>query len=178
MRFPHADQLHLPGRCTHLIPGKLHPDGRRYLPTVALELTAAATCSPHGLRLGLVDRHHRLPPDAVGHSGTAQLVCALSTLQRQTSPYQRGFVPEAGWQSGQLSMAPDVLAQVQQVWTWEAHPDALATPMIYIELLLDVGHGALGLRTNLPAMEPLHPGDWIHLARSRIDLLGFEVCHV
>ncbi len=188
MHFPHVHELRLACVCARVIPGKLHPDGRRYLPTVVLRLTQAmdSQTSDHqtsdDLMFGVVDRHHRLPADAVGRAGHAQIVAALSAVRLQTPPYRRGFVPEAGWQPGAISMAPQIFAQVRQVFAWEIEAGNLPYAALYTELLLDVGQGTIGLRTSITApdlaatlgTERLAPGDWVILDRSRIDLLGFH----
>jgi hypothetical protein len=62
MHFPLFDQLDLPARFSGVVPGKLHPDGRRYLPLITLTLSSApgdgVTMSE--FQLGVVDRHHRV----------------------------------------------------------------------------------------------------------------------
>ncbi len=53
---------------------------------------------------------------------------------------------------------------------------------LFTELLLDVGDGIVGVRTSLTADDmaskigaaELEPGDWLAVARSRIDILDFE----
>lgn len=186
MHFPHREHLRLACICERVIPGNLHPDGRRYLPTVVLRPTPVdpAETSDHQtfdtLLLGVVDRHHRIPDTAVGRAGHAQIVVALSSLRLQTLPYRRGFVPEAGRQPGAVSMAPQIFAQVQQVYAWEVEQGHLPYAALYTELLLDVGYGTIGLRTSITApdlaaaigAEQIAPGDWVALDRSRIDVLG------
>jgi hypothetical protein len=183
MYFPDREKLRLACVCERVIAGKLHTDGRRYLPTVVLRpVPSPATETSDDLMIGVVDRHHRLPPDAVGRTGAAQLVAALSTLRMQTPPFRRGFVPEALWQPGAVSLAPRIFGQVKHIFTWEVEQGALPYTALYTELLLDVGHGSIGVRTSLTAAdlaaaigaERLAPGDWIVLDRSRIDLLGMS----
>ncbi len=37
-RFPHLDQLAIPATFTKYVPGRLHPDGRRYLPLLVFDI--------------------------------------------------------------------------------------------------------------------------------------------
>jgi hypothetical protein len=41
MRFPSSEQLNLPCTFAQLVPGRQHPDGRRYLPLIVLRLPDA-----------------------------------------------------------------------------------------------------------------------------------------
>jgi hypothetical protein len=186
MHFPALHNLRLDCVCERVIAGKPHPDGRRYLPTVVLRLPppihneVADHQAAANLLLGVVDRHHRLPPEAIGRSGTAQLVAALGALRLQTPPFRRGFAPEVGWQPGTLSMAPRILGQVEAIYSWEVTQGSLPYVALYAELLINIGPGTIGVRTSLTAAdltaalgaERIVPGDWITLDRSRIDLLG------
>jgi hypothetical protein len=186
MRFPHVEELHVPCTFAAYLPGRLHPDGRRYLPLIVLRLAAtgntARNVTPEGLLLGVVDRHHRVAEERVGTTGIAQLVCALSALQLQQEPYQIGFVPESNWRVGQPSTMPTIYGRVAKVISWEAEHERLAYESLYTELLIDTGQGTVGLRTSATAAnlseqlgkERIEEGDAIVLQRSRIDILGFE----
>lgn len=162
------------------MPGRLHPDGRRYLPLLILRPTAAA--ASHGLLLGVVDRHHRVREADIGRAGRARLVCALSTLRLQGEGPRRGLESEVGLRPGTASTAPLIFGEVLEVAAWEAGGGELPYETLYTELLLDVGIGTLGLRTSLTAADMaatvgtarLEPGDFVELARSRIDILAFE----
>lgn len=178
MRFPLHNQLDLPCVFVRLVPGQLHPDGRRYLPQILLRPTGAGGLLPEGLLLGVVDRHHRVAVGDVGRAGTARLVCALGVVRAQASPYRLGLVPEADW-LGTASFAPLVLGRVHELAAWEPTSGPLAAATVYVELSLDIGLGVVGLRANLmPAdfgVRAITPGDHLELARSRIDILGFDV---
>lgn len=188
MRFPLADRLDLPCVFERLIPGNLHPDGRRYLPLIVLRPTTAPqhTVTPPDLRLGVVDRHHLVAAASAGSAGSSRLLCALSALRLQEPPYRRGFAPEAGWTPGAISTSPVVFGEVLAVAAWEVVRGHLPYEELYTELLLDVGHGTVGLRTSLTARslaeaigkERLRAGDWVRLDRSRIDVLGFIAMQV
>jgi hypothetical protein len=185
MRFPQVEQLAVPCTFAAYLPGRLHPDGRRYLPLIVLHLAStvdtARTVTPEGLLLGVVDRHHRVAENQVGTTGIARLVCALSALQLQQEPYQTGFVPESNWRAGQPSTMPTIYGRVARVISWEAERERLAYEALYTELLIDTGHGVVGLRTSATAAnlseqlgkERIEEGDAIVLHRSRIDILGF-----
>lgn len=183
MRFPLADRLDLPCVFERLIPGNLHPDGRRYLPIIVLRPTRASqpVVTPPDLRLGVVDRHHLVAEGAAGSAGAARLICALSALRLQAPPYRLGFAPEAGWAPGAISTSPVVFGEVLAVSSWEVVRGHLPYEELYTELLLDVGHGTVGLRTSLTAdnlaetigKDRLRAGDRVRLDRSRIDVLGF-----
>lgn len=180
MRFPLQDKLALPCVFERLVPGRLHPDGRRYLPLIVLRPTAAGARTD--LLLGVVDRHHRVLEEHVGRAGSARLVCALSALRLQTGPPQLGLEPEPGRQPGAPSLAPLIYGRVLEVAAWEAGAGALPYESLYTELLLDIGLGRIGVRTSLTAASlaaelgkpQLEPGDLIELTRSRIDILAFE----
>lgn len=180
MRFPLQDKLDLPCVFERFVPGQLHPDGRRYLPLLLFRPTAAET--PEGLLLGVVDRHHRVHEGDVGRAGRAGLVCALSALRLQGAERRRGLEPEAGLRPGMASTAPIIFGEVLEVAAWEPGGGELPYETLYTELLLDVGLGTVGLRTSLTATDMsaaigkarLEPGDFVELARSRIDVLAFE----
>ncbi len=176
-RFPLLDQLALPVRFERYVAGKLHPDGRRYLPLLVLAL-------PDGTRIGVVDRHHLVSPEQAGQNGVARLVFLLSDVMLQTSSQQRqGIIPEIAATQERVSTAPDVYGRVITVPTWELRRGDLPYDVAYIELLLDVGVGVVGLRTSVTAENiadrigtaRLQSGDWVHVARSRVDILGFHV---
>jgi hypothetical protein len=187
MRFPAIDQLNMPCTYTAYHAGRLHPDGRRYLPLIVLQPDAASdmatSVTPAEFLLGVVDRHHRVAQDGVGMHGSAQLVCALSALQIQRGPYQAGFMPEVGWRTGQPSTMPTVYGRVAEVISWEAERERLAYEALYTELLIDTGHGLLGLRTSATASSlaeqigkaRIEVGDAVVLQRSRIDILGWAI---
>lgn len=173
-RFPLLDQLALPVRFERYVAGKLHPDGRRYLPLLVLAL-------PDGSRIGVVDRHHLVDPELAGHSGSARLVFLLSDVMLQSSPERRaGIVPEYA-EGDRVSTTPDVYGRVVAVPTWELRRGALPYDVAYMEVLLHVGVGVVGLRTSVTAdniatrmgTDRLRPDDWVHVARSRVDILGF-----
>jgi hypothetical protein len=185
IRFPHAEQLSLPCQFEAVLPGRLHPDGRRYLPLLLLRPTAtassaAAQVTPPGFRLAVVDRHHVVDQRQVGQNGSARLVCALSAVRLQTGSSRQGLLPEAASGAEQASSAPTLFGQVQEVMTWEVGAHQLTYESVYMELLLDVGLGTVGLRTSVTAASlaerigtaRIQPGDWLELSRSRIDILG------
>ncbi|MFV9504400.1 MAG: hypothetical protein AB4911_07525 [Oscillochloridaceae bacterium umkhey_bin13] len=181
MRFPLADHLNLPCVFERLLPGRLHPDGRRYLPVIVLRPTSSAALFPTSLRLAVVDRHHRVREADQGRPGQAKLVFALGELHAQSLPYQKGLVPEAGWQTS-LSETPTALGQVQAISAWEEGRGTLPYQTLYAELTLDLGLGIVGVRTNLTAPDlalalgapRLTVGMHASLERARIDILGFE----
>lgn len=180
MRFPLQDQLDLPCVLKRVLPGQLHPDGRRYLPTIVLELDNTLSLAPTGFLLGVVDRHHRVSA-AFNQRGRARLICALSTLRLQQPPFRQGLLPEPSWRADQLSRAPLVLGRVAAVAAWEVERGNLPYESLYAELLLELGGGTLGLRTSLTAPDlaaaigaaTVQPGDYVELERSRIDILSF-----
>jgi hypothetical protein len=179
MRFPLHQKLHFPCVFERMVPGRLHPDGRRYLPLILLRPTAPA--APEGLLLGVVDRHHRVREADLGQAGSAALVWSLSTLRSQEGEQRRELKPEPGWRSGQPSLAPIARGAVLEVAAWEVAREELPFERLYAELLLDIGLGVVGLRTGLTApslahdigVESVQPGDYLELSRSRIDVLGF-----
>jgi hypothetical protein len=180
MRFPLQDKLALPCVFERLVPGRQHPDGRRYLPLIVLRPTAAG--APAAPLLGVVDRHHRVREAHVGRAGSARLVCALSTLRLQAGPPRLGLEPEPGRQPDGPSLAPLVYGRVLEVAAWEIGAGELPYERVYAELLLDIGLGLVGVRTSLTAASlaaelgkaRVELGDQIELARSRIDILAFE----
>ncbi|NJN15113.1 MAG: hypothetical protein HC822_01800 [Oscillochloris sp.] len=180
MRFPLLNQCRLPCVFEQFVPGKLHPDGRRYLPQLILRPTADHTITPAGFRLLVVDRHHRVDPQREGQAGIAQLVFALSAIRLQEAPVKLGLLPN-GNDPQAPSHAPLVFGQVQAVAAWERQPGELPYESLYLELLLDIGLGTIGLRTNVTAprladvlgAERIDAGDAVALDRSRIDILGF-----
>lgn len=180
MRFPLADQLAVPCQFERLIPGQLHPDGRRYLPLIVLRpLAPGATLPPH-FRLVVVDRHHRVREADQGRQGTARLVFALGELRAQTLPYQRGLIVEANANPAR-SETPTALGQVLAISAWEEGGGALPYRTLYAELTLDLGFGVIGVRTNLTAPDltvalgapRLAVGDYAQLTHARIDVLSF-----
>lgn len=184
MRFPLLDQCALPCVFARFVPGRPHPDGRRYLPLIVLRLPdpPAGNLSPPGLLLSVVDRHHRVDPSLVGRAGVARLVFALSSLRVQPSPPQLGLLPAPGDAAAGVSTAPQARAQVRAVAAWEEQRGNLPYDLLYTELLLDIGLGTVGLRTNVTAVDlaatigapRLAPGDWVELGPARIDILAFE----
>ncbi len=175
-RFPHLDQLDLPATFVQYIPGRSHPDGRRYLPLLLFDIGIAAP-------LGVVDRHHRVEPSWVGAHGTARLVFLLSDVTLQAPGEQRqGILPEPG--SGErASTAPEAWGRVVAVPAWEEQRGNLQFETLYTELLLDVGLGVVGVRTATTAeslqeklgKERIEAGDWLRVGRSRVDILEFVV---
>jgi len=174
-RFPLIDQVTLPVHFERTIAGKLHRDGRRYLPLLVLRL-------PDGARIGVVDRHHVVAPELSGHKGTARLVFLLSNVTLQKDGAQRqGIVPETDDQN-HVSTAPDMYGRVVAVPTWEVRRGDLPYDVVYMELLIDVGTGVVGLRTNVTAddlaaklgTDQFTKGDWVQVSRSRVDILGFD----
>jgi len=173
MIFPLADSLSLPCRLAQVVPGALHADGRRYLPTLVFALA-------DGFEFGVVDRHHRVGVGSTGREGTARLVFLLSKLRLQTPPYTQGLRAEVGG-THRLVMRPLAFGQVVAVPTWELARDVLPYETLYTELLLDLGVGVVGVRTNATAPSianaigttQLAAGDWISVERSRIDILNF-----
>jgi hypothetical protein len=182
MRFPSSDQLVLHCRFERFVPGKLHADGRRYLPLIVLRLPDAR---PAGVltvpALGVVDRHHLVAPALEGQNGIARLVFLLSNVRLEEPPTRQGLVAEEGLAEGRASSAPTAYGRVVAVPTWEAEQKHLPYESLYTELLLDIGLGVVGVRTNATAeslaerlgKSHIEPGDWIKVWRSRIDILGF-----
>ena len=173
-RFPHQEELRLPATFVRYVPGRLHPDGRRYLPLLIFDVGAEAP-------IGVVDRHHRVPEEQQGQTGTAQLVFLLSDVVLQQGEQRRGLVPESE-SHGRPSTAPEAYGQVVAVPTWEEQRGILAYESLYTELLLDIGLGVVGVRTAATAgslsealgKARIEIGDWIKVGRSRVDILGFK----
>ncbi|HET9223199.1 MAG TPA: hypothetical protein VFO07_11885, partial [Roseiflexaceae bacterium] len=131
--------------------------------------------------LGVVDRHHRVDPALEGRVGVARLVFLLSNLRLLDTPRQ-GLAAEADLADDRASTAPTAYGRVVAVPTWEAEQQHLPYESLYTELLLDIGQGVVGVRTNATAASlaerlgksRIEPGDWLRVWRSRIDILGFE----
>ena len=177
MNFTNAEQLALACHFERYIAGDCHPDGRRYLPLLMFGLRQRA---PDGItQIGVVDRHHQVDPTLAGRHGTARLVFLLSSLRLITTPRSGLFDHTVA--QGQASTMPEAYGRVLAVPTWEATSDNLPYETLYTELLLDIGIGVVGVRTsttgvNLTAQigkRKLEPGDWLLVARSRVDILGF-----
>ena len=186
MRFPQSERLSLPCRFEQFVPGKLHADGRRYLPLIILSLPQPS-CS-HApdqtvQRLGVVDRHHVVSAEHAGRDGVVRLVLLLSVLSIQHEPFKQGLQPEPGLAAGRASTAPVVFGQVGDVLTWQVERGHLPYEALYAELLLDIGVGVVGVRTNMTAPDlastigtaQVEPGNWLEVRRSRVDILGFEL---
>lgn len=173
-RFPHIDQLQLPATFVQYIPGRPHPDGRRYLPLLIFDIGAPAL-------LGVVDRHHRVDSTRTGARGSVRLVFLLSDVMLQALGEQRqAIVPEPGLGT-RASTAPEAWGRVVGVPTWEEQRGQLQFESLYTELLLDIGLGVVGVRTATTAdslqaklgKERIEAGDWLRVGRSRIDILEF-----
>jgi hypothetical protein len=182
MRFPAINQLALRCRFERIVPGKLHADGRRYLPLILLR--PADPPAPNVLAvplLGVVDRHHVVDPALEGSDGIARLVFLLSSVRLQNPPRQ-GLEAEGELGGGRASTAPTAYGRVLAVPTWEAEQQHLPYESLYTELLLDIGLGVVGVRTNATAdslaeqlgKPRIEPGDWLRVWRSRIDILDFS----
>lgn len=181
MRFPAIEQLALPVRLEQVVPGRLHPDGKRYLPTLvfALESPRAAELSAID-RLGVVDRHHRVDLTLEGRTGNARLVLLLSKLQLLATP--RYGLADESQRARDISTMPTVYGQVLSVPTWQTEQEHLPFEALYTELVLDIGVGIVGVRTNATAADlsellgkpRIEEGDWLAVSRSRIDILAFE----
>ncbi len=174
-RFPLIDQVALPVHFERTIAGKLHRDGRRYLPLLVLRL-------PNGGRIGVVDRHHVVSTELAGRDGAARLIFLLSNVRLQEIGEQhQAIVPETN-DHERVSTAPEVYGRVVAVPTWEVRSGDLPYDVVYMELLIDVGTGVVGLRTNVTAddlaaklgTERFAIGDWVQMSRSRVDILGFD----
>jgi hypothetical protein len=178
MRFPLFDQLALACRLERVAEGRPHRDGRRYLPTLFFRLGDAA---PGGLLLAVTDRHHRVDLALVGRSGAARLAFMLGVVRLQRPPFRQGLVPEQGAESHGYSRQPGAFGRVLAVPAWEADREHLPYEALYVELLLDVGVGAIGVRTSATADDlaasigapRIEPGDWVEVGPSRIDVLEF-----
>lgn len=175
MRFPLLDQVALPVIFERYLPGALHPDGRRYLPQLIFRLH-------NDVRIGVVDRHHYVDPELTGRGGRAQLVYLLSEIALQSAGAQRQGIRAERPTAGYVSMAPPADGVIVALPNWELRRGALPYDTLFTELLLDVGDGIVGVRTSMTAPDMaaklgksrFEPSDWIHVARSRIDILGFE----
>jgi hypothetical protein len=174
MRFPNLEQVALPATFVDLNPGRLHRDGSRYLPLIVLRLA-------DGTHLGVVDRHHRVDPEAVGKAGSARLIFQLSRIHLQQPGQQRRGIAVPAHEQPSISLMPTAFGQIVSVLTWEQHRK-LGYESLYIELLVDIGGGTVGLRTTVAGnslteiigSERLQATDWIELANSRIDILQFS----
>ena len=192
MRFPSSEQLNLPCTFAQFVPGRQHPDGRRYLPLIVLRLADARPVDSHPAvaALGVVDRHHVVDLALEGRAGVARLVFLLSSVRLQAgqptfhSPgFRQGLVAEEGLTAGRASTAPTAYGRVVAVPAWEAEREHLPYESLYTELLLDIGVGIIGVRTSVTAASlaetigrsQIEPGDWLEVRRSRIDMLAFEV---
>ena len=184
MRFPLSEQLNLPCTFAHVVPGRAHPDGRRYLPLIVLR---PAEAQPVGDRpvvtaLGVVDRHHVVDLELKGRAGVARLVFLLSGVSLQVGRPRLGLVAEDGLAEGRASTAPIAYGRVVAVPAWEAEREHLPYESLYTELLLDIGVGIIGVRTSVTAASlaetigkpQIEPGDWLEVQRSRIDILAFD----
>jgi len=178
MHFAAAAALRLPCTFVAYEPGQTHHDGRRYLPTVMLEMAADPPTGVLPLRrLPVVDRHHRVDLTQVGQAGSAVLVLLLCQFRLQQTPYRQGLLPQAGGIAG----APQVFGRVSDVATWEVPETPLPYQSLYCEYVLDIGWGQVGVRTHVTAPRlqdkigcaRLHPGDWVEVWRPRIDILQF-----
>ncbi|HEU5097623.1 MAG TPA: hypothetical protein VFU22_01170 [Roseiflexaceae bacterium] len=184
MRFPSNEQLNLPCTFERLVPGRQHPDGRRYLPLIVLRLNDAPPIEgqPVVTALGVVDRHHVVDAGLEGRAGVARLVFLLSVVRLQASEPRQGLAAEPGLVEGRASMSPTAYGRVVAVPSWEAEREHLPYESLYAELLLDIGIGVVGLRTSVTAASlaesigkpRIEPGDWLEVRRSRIDILAFE----
>jgi hypothetical protein len=183
MRFPYIETVSLPCMFETLVPGKLHEDGQRYLPQILLRLPEPFDAKAGHVRtLSVVDRHHVVRQEQVGRRGAARLVLLLSTIQLQEPPFRRGLFAEPGFHPDRPSTAPFSLGQVVAVPTWQVEHHHLPYEALSTELILDVGIGTVGVRTNMTAVSlaerigvpVLLPGDWLAVTRSRVDILAFE----
>src|SRR6478672_3411072 len=138
-RFPQLDELRLPAAFVRYVPGRLHPDGRRYLPLLLFDVGLE-------VQIGVVDRHHLVPAELEGTRGSAQLVFLLSSVNLQPQgAQQRALVPEVV--GDRASTAPEAFGRVIAVPTWEEQRGTLQFESLYTELLLDIGLGVVGVRT-------------------------------
>ena len=174
MRFPFIDRVALPAEFVRHVPGELHPDGRRYLPVLIFRLA-------DGLELALVDRHHRVPLEQQGQTGTLRVVSSLSQITLQpVGAQRRGLVADAG--ARHAVTAPAAYGEVLAVPSWEPEQGHLPYEYVYTELLLDIGLGTIGVRTAMTGDDltaiigkpQLAPHDWVALSPSRLDVLGFQ----
>ena len=176
MRFPSSDQLNLPCTFAQIVPGRQHPDGRRYLPLIVLRLADARPVDdqPAVAALGVVDRHHVVDLALEGRAGVARLVFLLSSVRLQLgrspfhsappelgspergrrveeSGFRQGLLAEDGLAPGRASTAPIAYGRVVAVPAWEAEREHLPYESLYTELLLDIGVGIIGVRTSVTA---------------------------
>jgi hypothetical protein len=184
MRFPSSEQLRLPCTFAQLLPGRPHPDGRRYLPLIVLRLADAWPVDdrPAVAALGVVDRHHVVDLALEGRAGVARLVFLLSVVRLQVGEPRQGLVAEESLAEGRASTAPIAYGRVVAVPSWEAEREHLPYESLYTELLLDIGMGVIGVRTSVTAASlaetigkpQIEPGDWLEVQRSRVDILAFK----
>jgi hypothetical protein len=183
MRFAALDAVALPCVFDQFVPGRLHPDGRRYLPLIVLRLPAPDGDEQRVAQLGVVDRHHRVDERLVGSGGVARLVFLLSTVRVQGGRRQ-GLFREPGADVGRASTAPLACGRAVAVPAWETETEHLPYEALYAELVLDIGIGTIGVRTSATAASladtigkpRVEPGDWLEVRRSRVDILAFEPC--
>lgn len=174
MYFSAVAHLDLPCTFATFEPGELHPDGRRYLPTIGLSLAAGTS---HAYNLPVVDRHHQVDAQHVGHMGSALLVLLLCQFRVQTGATRQGLHATADGIPG----APRVYGRVTHVATWEVPETPLPYQSLYCEYVLDIGMGRVGVRTHATApqlrqrlgTDQLCVGDWVEVWRPRIDILAF-----
>jgi hypothetical protein len=182
MRFAADWALDLPCQLAEVHPGQLHQDGRRYLPTLVLQMDESRVPTVPLLRadvrqVPVVDRHHRVDLQQAGQFGSAALVCLLCQFRLQDAPYQMGFVPQERGIAG----APQVFGQVTHVAVWEQPQTPLPYQSLYCEYVMNVGWGHIGVRTHATAPDlaaqigctQLQVGDWVQVWRPRIDILRF-----
>ena len=184
MRFPNLQSVALPATLVEFRPGRLHPSGIRYLPLLVLRLA-------DGVTVGVVDRHHRVDARDEGQFGTARLVFQLSSISLQPPDQQRSGIVAGPHERGAWSSAPTAYGQIVAIPTWEQHHN-LRHATVYTEIIVNVGAGTIGLRTNITddvaddlfadddeptTIVPLAVGDWVLLCNSRIDILEFGRDH-
>lgn len=175
MRFPLLEHVALPVTFVRYVPGKPHPDGRRYLPLLVFQLAS-------GLQLGVTDRHHYVDPELAGRSGLARLVLLLGKIELQAAGAQRTGIFALPDEHSAIVSAPEAYGGVVAVPSWERRREHLPYDSLYAEILLDVGDGIVGVRTSMTAADlaanvgatQVQPGDWLHVVRApRIDVLDF-----
>jgi hypothetical protein len=175
-RFPLLERLAVPVTFDSYVPGKVHPDGRRYLPLLVFKLAG-------GVMLGVVDRHHLVDPQLEGCTGIARLVFLLSNIMLQSPAATRQGIFAEPFNRGGMTTTPEAYGQIVAVPSWEVERGHLPYDRLYTELLLDVGVGTVGVRTHVTADDlsvklgkaQLVTGDWIAVSRSRVDILGFDL---
>jgi hypothetical protein len=181
MRFSALEQVALPCVFEQLIAGRLHADGRRYLPLIVLRVPRMHGDTERATLIGVVDRHHRVDPGLAGSAGVARLVFLLSTVRVQTSS-RIGLFPEPVADPSRISTVPLAFGRVTAVPAWETESAHLPYQSLYTELVLDIGIGTIGVRTSATATSladmigksRIEPGDWLEVERSRVDILAFE----